>query len=84
MMKTNGGNPEYCFFTNSPPWRIWFITKASLDFIILALSSRDGKSLGSLQDLGNPSIYIANDITKGKVVLIEVGRLKSEKDLIKD
>ena len=39
MMKTNGGNPEYCFFTNPPPWRIWFITKASLDFIILALSS---------------------------------------------
>ena len=38
-----GSNPDYSFIAMAPPWWIWFIAKAPWDFIIFALSERDGR-----------------------------------------
>ena len=40
-----GSKPEYSFIANAPPWWIWFITNAPCDFIIFALSDKEGMSL---------------------------------------
>ena len=46
-----GFNPEKSFLASAPPWCNWFIARAPWDFIIFALSSKEGRSF-SLKALG--------------------------------
>ena len=45
LLGVKGSVPESSGLALYPPWWIWLIAKAPWDFIIFALSSREGKSV---------------------------------------